>query len=363
MISFSEQIYIEARTLTFKYMEIIIVCGVVVLITGALILGYNLLSPKKSNINYEIDLFKVRSELEAEKKLHLKVKKAKNELEQEKTKYLQEIKNLENELTQEKTKTRHERPSPSDRETYAQLFSLEEGQKVSVVEAYATMFATTDNGLKEIQVIINELKRQKKDAKSVLSSLTGSKKSRVPIIISPEILFAVEREIEKIRKSFRVIDENGSVHLMYENPIYDKAEEEYTKYLYLKTKSKNDYGMLPNTLRQLYIAMGCFVSAKTLEDVMAGGSEDDSQTPNNYPSEWSNSDGKLIDFYAELDLNPYDITEEELKKAYRKRSLQTHPDKDGSSEAFAITNIANEVLGDSSLKNKYDILYKQFKQN
>jgi DnaJ family protein B protein 12 len=51
------------------------------------------------------------------------------------------------------------------------------------------------------------------------------------------------------------------------------------------------------------------------------------------------------------------VTEAEIKKAYRKLSLLTHPDKNGhehADEAFKMVSRAFGILGDSEKKTKYD---------
>src|SRR3972149_5821850 len=47
-------------------------------------------------------------------------------------------------------------------------------------------------------------------------------------------------------------------------------------------------------------------------------------------------------------------TQEEIKKAYRKKALQTHPDKGGSKEAFQQVGNAYETLSDPVKKFDYD---------
>jgi len=51
-------------------------------------------------------------------------------------------------------------------------------------------------------------------------------------------------------------------------------------------------------------------------------------------------------------------TEAEIKKAYRKISLLTHPDKngyDGADEAFKMVSRAFQILSDADKKSKYDM--------
>lgn len=64
-------------------------------------------------------------------------------------------------------------------------------------------------------------------------------------------------------------------------------------------------------------------------------------------------------FYEILDLESVrkTVTESEIKKAYRKLSLLTHPDKNGhehADEAFKMVSRAFGVLGDKEKKEKYD---------
>ena len=64
-------------------------------------------------------------------------------------------------------------------------------------------------------------------------------------------------------------------------------------------------------------------------------------------------------FYEILDLEAVKatVTESEIKKAYRKLSLLTHPDKNGhehADEAFKMVSRAFGVLGDKEKKEKYD---------
>lgn len=64
-------------------------------------------------------------------------------------------------------------------------------------------------------------------------------------------------------------------------------------------------------------------------------------------------------FYEILDLESVrkTATESEIKKAYRKLSLLTHPDKNGhehADEAFKMVSRAFGVLGDKEKKEKYD---------
>ena len=62
------------------------------------------------------------------------------------------------------------------------------------------------------------------------------------------------------------------------------------------------------------------------------------------------------DYYSVLDVKPT-ATLEEIKKAYKKKALQFHPDKNDSPEAeerFKQIAEAYEVLSDCDRKEKYD---------
>ena len=61
-------------------------------------------------------------------------------------------------------------------------------------------------------------------------------------------------------------------------------------------------------------------------------------------------------FYEILDVQAT-CTDAEVKKAYRKQSLLTHPDKngyDGADDAFKLVSKAFQVLSDPDKKKKYD---------
>jgi len=64
-----------------------------------------------------------------------------------------------------------------------------------------------------------------------------------------------------------------------------------------------------------------------------------------------------MDFYNILNVSK-DATQDEIKKSYRKLSLQYHPDRNSSEEAkqkIQDINEAYETLGDTDLRRKYDI--------
>jgi DnaJ-class molecular chaperone len=63
----------------------------------------------------------------------------------------------------------------------------------------------------------------------------------------------------------------------------------------------------------------------------------------------------LDDYYDILGLSSQDASKEQIKKAYRKRAVQTHPDKtSGDRRAFDKVSRAYEVLTDESQKQIYD---------
>jgi len=65
----------------------------------------------------------------------------------------------------------------------------------------------------------------------------------------------------------------------------------------------------------------------------------------------------MIDHYKVLHVAP-NATHKEIKRAFRKRSLQTHPDKEGGSNAaFRAVKEAYDVLGDPQQREIYDINY------
>lgn len=65
-----------------------------------------------------------------------------------------------------------------------------------------------------------------------------------------------------------------------------------------------------------------------------------------------------MNYYKVLDLKP-DASQEDIKKAYRKLSLQFHPDRNKNSEEsvknFQAINEAYETLGDSEKRKRYDV--------
>ncbi|KAG8907433.1 hypothetical protein FRC01_007679, partial [Tulasnella sp. 417] len=67
----------------------------------------------------------------------------------------------------------------------------------------------------------------------------------------------------------------------------------------------------------------------------------------------------MADFYAVLGV-PKTATKDDIKKAYRKAALKTHPDrvpqeqKKAAEESFRAVNAAYEILGDDKNKALYD---------
>jgi curved DNA-binding protein CbpA len=60
-----------------------------------------------------------------------------------------------------------------------------------------------------------------------------------------------------------------------------------------------------------------------------------------------------FDPYTELDL-PRDAPASSIKRAYRKRAKQTHPDSGGSKQKFQKTTRAYLILSDPARRSKYD---------
>ena len=70
------------------------------------------------------------------------------------------------------------------------------------------------------------------------------------------------------------------------------------------------------------------------------------------------NDNKVYNYYETLCINK-DATTEEIKKAYKKKALQYHPDRNAgnkeSEEIFKDISVAYQVLSDKDKKNKYDL--------
>jgi DnaJ family protein A protein 2 len=65
------------------------------------------------------------------------------------------------------------------------------------------------------------------------------------------------------------------------------------------------------------------------------------------------------DYYKVLGINNRDVSESDIKKAYRKLALQHHPDRGGDAEKFKEIGEAYEVLSNTELRQKYDRFGKQ----
>ena len=59
------------------------------------------------------------------------------------------------------------------------------------------------------------------------------------------------------------------------------------------------------------------------------------------------------DYYAILGV-PKTASEDEIKRAFRKKAHALHPDKGGDAEAFKKLNEANQVLSDPAKRRQYD---------
>jgi hypothetical protein len=61
----------------------------------------------------------------------------------------------------------------------------------------------------------------------------------------------------------------------------------------------------------------------------------------------------MIDYYRVLKMSP-DADFATIKRAYRARALESHPDRGGSDQAMLEINEAFEILGNSELRRRYD---------
>ena len=61
-----------------------------------------------------------------------------------------------------------------------------------------------------------------------------------------------------------------------------------------------------------------------------------------------------MDYYEILGLKSNDVSDIEIKKAYKKKALENHPDKGGNEEEFKKISVAFDILGDVENRKKYD---------
>jgi DnaJ-class molecular chaperone len=62
---------------------------------------------------------------------------------------------------------------------------------------------------------------------------------------------------------------------------------------------------------------------------------------------------KKKDLYDDLEVSK-DASQEEVKKAYRKKAMQHHPDRGGDAEEFKVASRAYRVLGSKEKRERYD---------
>ena len=67
-----------------------------------------------------------------------------------------------------------------------------------------------------------------------------------------------------------------------------------------------------------------------------------------------------MDYYSILGINK-NASESEIRKAYKKKSMQHHPDRGGNEEEFKKVNEAYQTLGDPDKKAAYDNPQPQFR--
>ena len=72
-----------------------------------------------------------------------------------------------------------------------------------------------------------------------------------------------------------------------------------------------------------------------------------------FPMNLTKQNIKMKDLYDILGIKK-NASPEDVKKAYRKTSKKTHPDKGGSNEEFQETKKAYEVLSNTKLRDRYD---------
>lgn len=78
-------------------------------------------------------------------------------------------------------------------------------------------------------------------------------------------------------------------------------------------------------------------------------------TTSDKPRNISRDGDKIVDmeYYDLLDV-PGNVSDLDLKKAYRKAAIKNHPDKGGDEEVFKVVGEAYRVLSDSNLRADYD---------
>jgi DnaJ-class molecular chaperone len=75
----------------------------------------------------------------------------------------------------------------------------------------------------------------------------------------------------------------------------------------------------------------------------------------NAPRNISRDGDKIADMeYYDLLGVPGNVTDLDLKKAYRKAAIKNHPDKGGDEEVFKVIGEAYRVLSDNNLRADYD---------
>lgn len=71
------------------------------------------------------------------------------------------------------------------------------------------------------------------------------------------------------------------------------------------------------------------------------------------PSELELKKSQRVDYYKVLDISD-DASQGDIRKAYRKMSLQHHPDRGGDEAQFKLISEAYQTLSDENLKARYD---------
>jgi DnaJ family protein A protein 2 len=61
-----------------------------------------------------------------------------------------------------------------------------------------------------------------------------------------------------------------------------------------------------------------------------------------------------MDYYSILGLESRNVSDVEIKRAYKKKALEHHPDKGGDQEEFKKISVAFSVLGDQEQRLRYD---------